>query len=840
MEQTIEMCSERHTSELLPYSCTRAVWTQLVAAILVSSCATPATAESFATDIDALIESSCIHCHDAYTETRLNLEELGHDLADPDSFRQWEQVFDRLQNGEMPPESEEKPDAAQLETALTSLAHDLREANLQAQRENGRVPLRRLTRLEYEYTLHDLLNIQTELAKRLPAEGDSYGFDTVSDGQGISPLHVRSYLTAADHALDAAIQLQQPPPTGPPRDVDYLESEYVKMWYDREVRRGGGITRRLDDAVALFVDREYIMRSDRSGFTPEYDGFYRITAEAYSYQARTPVTLTLIQANDRQGNSRLLGGFDLGPGQTRTVEVEAFLTRGDYIYPSVADLDWQADGRSVYATDADGTSLYASDEGTTYGGEAIAIKSLSVEGPLVDSWPPASTRQLLHGVEFTQRFDRGPFDIELNKAPLEHVTDIVERLGPLAFRRPLKEAEAEALVKLAEPAIEQGRAFEDVVRIPLRAMLSAPQFLFHAGDPGELDDFALATRLSYFLWRTMPDEELFRLAGAGTLGDPDVLAAQVDRMLDDERSMRFIRDFLGQWLRLRDIDLTTPDEQLYPEYDDMLRQAMLSETELFFRELINRDISVRNLIDSEFTFLNRRLAEHYGIPGIVGQHFRRVQLPEGSPRGGILAHASVMKVTANGTLTSPVRRGNFVLTTLLGQPISTPATDVGSIEPDTRGATTIRETLDAHRQIEECASCHRYIDPPGFALESFDVIGGFRTRYRALEFGDRPDRTLYGRAIFEYRDGLDVDASGTTADDRPFRGIRDFKELLLAEEEQVARHFTSQLLVYSTGGEIQFADREELDRIVDQTRGTGFTVRTIIHEVVQSELFRNK
>ena len=319
-----------------------------------------------------------------------------------------------------------------------------------------------------------------------------------------------------------------------------------------------------------------------------------------------------------------------------------------------------------------------------------------------------------------------------------------------------------------------------------------------------------------------------------------MLAAQVDRMLDDEKCMRFVRDFLGQWLRLHDIDLTTPDEQLYPEYDDMLRQAMLSESELFFRELINRDIGVSNLIDSEFTFLNRRLAEHYGIPDIAGQNFRRVQLPEGSPRGGILAHASVMKVTANGTVTSPVRRGNFVLATLLGQPTHTPPADVGSIEPDTRGTTTIRETLDAHRHLEECATCHRYIDPPGFALESFDVIGGFRTRYRSLEIGDRPERMLYGRAIHEYRDGLDVDASGMTADGQPFEEIRGFRELLLAEEEQVARHFISQLLVYSTGGEIRFADREELDRIVELTRGTGFTVRTIIHEVVQSELFQEQ
>ena len=455
-------------------------------------CCVAATATEFPTHLEPLISSSCIHCHDADTNTPLNLEDPGFDLADPETFRRWERIYDRIHDGEMPPASAPAPDSAQLEAALNSLGRDLREANRKAQRQNGRVPLRRLTRLEYEYTLHDLLGIHHELAKLLPAENDSYGFDTVSNGQGISPLHVRSYLSAADHALDAAIQLQQPPQSRL-RFVDYLNSPYVEMWYDRSLRRGGGITKKLDDAVALFVDREYIMRSDRSGFTPEYDGFYRITAEAYSYQARTPVTLTLIQANDQQGNSRLLGGFDLGPGQTRTVEVEAFLARGDYIYPSVADLDWQADGRSIYAHNRGDEQT----EGAkTYGGEGIAIKSLNVAGPLVESWPPASTRQLLHGVELRQRFDRSPFEIQLSGEPMKHVAEIVQRLAPLAFRRPVREGEAEALVALAEPAIEQGRDFVDAVRIPLRAILSSPQFLFHAGDPGELDDFALATRLS--------------------------------------------------------------------------------------------------------------------------------------------------------------------------------------------------------------------------------------------------------------------------------------------------------------------------------------------------------
>ncbi|MEM7012227.1 MAG: DUF1588 domain-containing protein, partial [Verrucomicrobiota bacterium] len=240
-----------------------------------------------------------------------------------------------------------------------------------------------------------------------------------------------------------------------------------------------------------------------------------------------------------------------------------------------------------------------------------------------------------------------------------------------------------------------------------------------------------------------------------------------------------------------------------------------------------------------FTFLNRRLAEHYGIPGIEGLEMRKVQLPEDSPRGGLLTQASVLKVTANGTTTSPVMRGAFVLENLLGRPPAPPPPGVGAIEPDTRGATTIREELAAHRNVKSCSSCHRHIDPPGFALENFDPIGGYRTRYRASE-GEFPNHMLHGRNVWEYKLGLPVDASGVSAEGAAFDGIREFKQLLMAEEEQVARHLISQLIAYSTGAEIQFADRDELERIVARTQENDFGVRGIIHEIVQSQIFRNK
>ena len=481
----------------------------------------------------------------------------------------------------------------------------------------------------------------------------------------------------------------------------------------------------------------------------------------------------------------LIGTFDLLNDMRRTVEVTTFLRPGELLSPSVAGLD---------IPPGDCVSYFLPENNVKdYKGEGIAIKSLTIEGPLIEAWPPESTRRLLTGVEFD---DAG--QIRLSKSPYEHVVDIVARFASLAFRRPLEESEVEVFASLANPLLADERPFLEAVRVPLRAILSAPSFLYQSGAPGVLDDYRLATRLSYFLWRSMPDAELFEVAREGRLSDPKVLARQVDRMLDDARSERFVKDFTGQAFRLYELKATTPDPGLYPEYDDRLGQAMQRETELFLAELIAGDLGVGHLIDAEFTFLNRRLAEHYGMQGVEGQQMRKVTLPADSPRGGLLTQASILKITANGTTTSPVPRGNFVLASLLGKPAPPPPPNVAGLEPDTRGTTTIREQLTAHRASPTCAGCHRTIDPPGFALESFDPIGGYRTRYRVsggeTKFGDYV-------VSLPYSEGLAVDSSGVTPGGEAFAGIDEYKRLLFQHDlDQVARHFVSQLLVYGTGG----------------------------------------
>ena len=843
---------------------TKAASSALFAALLVLPGA--AVARALEADVARLLDVSCLRCHDVETETPLDLENLGYDLDDRGTFRKWVRVFERLEADEMPPAGTRRPPKRVVDAALGALARDLETADLAA-RAAGQTPPRRLTGLEYEYTLEDLLLIEENLARLLPAESASAGFDTLAAEQGISPLHLRSYLEAADRALDAAIRLG-----GRPVSAAHLIDYPSNPVSYRMVRQS--VSKKLDDAVAMFVDEDHHntsgsfsasnLRSDSQGFHVAHSGLYRVTVDAYPYQASTPVTLLLVRANPN-GDRKLLGAFDLVDGESGTFEVVTFLHPTDYVFPEVADLDWHTDVESFYAPIEDWSAaaqVVAAGKGlgrrllnnrvyhpifyhpteilvdgaATYKGEGVAVRSLAIEGPLLDGWPPPSTRRLFEGIEFDPAGD-----LKLTKDPYEHVVDVVAHLVPLAFRRPAEAGEVDAFASLAKPAIAAGRDLVDAVRVPLRAMLSAPQFLYHDDQPGELDDFALATRLSYFLWKSLPDEELFATAREGRLSEPEVLARQVERMLDDDKAQRFIADFVGQWLRLYEIELTSPDERLYPEYDDLLHHALQEETRLFFAELVTSDLGVRNLIDSEFTFLNRRLAEHYGISGVEGQHMRKVSLPNDSVRGGVLTQASVLKVTANGTTTSPVFRGSFVLSNLLGRPPNPPPANAGSVEPDIRGATTIREILAKHRRDPTCNVCHRAIDPPGFALEAFDPTGGFRTRYRSSGEGDTPRGTLYGRPILEYKDGPPVDAGGVTPEGRSFSGIAEYKRLLLEEEEdQVARHFISQLVVYATGAEIGFADRDELSRLVARSREGGYGVRTIIHNVTQSPLFRER
>ncbi|MEE2776077.1 MAG: DUF1592 domain-containing protein [Acidobacteriota bacterium] len=802
--------------------------------------APPLWGQSFEAEMSALVDSSCIRCHDASTVTPIDFSRVEFDLQKRETFGTWEKVYERIRKGEMPPADAPQLDAAARNAALASLESALTRAH-QASRGGQRAPLRRLTRLEYGYTLQDILGLDeavaTSLGELLPEEAATVTFDTVAVNQGVSPLHVRSYLDVATRALDAALMVgERPKPST--FEIDYSKSERLYR-VSRAKALGQGMVKQLPDAYVMFFDfgSTYTFHSQTEGYRVQEPGRYRVTVDAYPYQAVSPVTLRVYRgrmAGVAAVFTELAGTFDLLGETPQAVQVTPYLQPGDLIALSVADLDFpETHNHEDYEPKVRSDGWGGMHD---YPGEGIAVRFMTLEGPLTsDLWPPQPTWDLLAGMGLD---DSG--DPVLTKPPFDHVVDIVQAFAPKAFRRPVSQDEVHAYASLARPLLDEGQSFLDAVRVSLRAVLSAPSFLFHsAGTPdSDLDDFGFATRLSYFLWRSTPDAELFELARRGKLADGDVQRQQVERMLDDSKHERFISDFAGQAFRLNEILATTPDGTLYPEYDGWLGEAMVLETKLFVGELIGRNLGVGQLVDSDFTFVNRQLAEHYGIPGVAGQHMRKVKLPASSPRGGLLTQASVLKVTSNGTTTSPVPRGNFVLASVLGTPPQPPPAGVEGLEPDTRGAVTIREQLSAHRSEASCNSCHTVIDPPGFALESFDPIGGFRTRYRVSTANDSKN---VGSLLDAPTLGPVVDPSGVTPQGQFFTGIEDYKRIMLERDlDQVARHLASQFLVFATGAEIGFADRKEVEKIVDLGRPEGHPMREMIHRVVRSELFRSR
>jgi hypothetical protein len=415
--------------------------------------------------------------------------------------------------------------------------------------------------------------------------------------------------------------------------------------------------------------------------------------------------------------------------------------------------------------------------------------------------------------------------------------DILRELARRAFRRPVTDDDLKPFLARVKARLDQNYTFEQAMRVGVKAVLVSTNFLFlreNASAP-KLDDFALASRLSYFLWSSMPDEQLFQLAAEHKLHEPAVLRQQVERLLSDPKSKAFNDNFTGQWLSLRAIDATTPDTTLYPEYDDNLKTSMVKETSLFFDEVLQQDLPLTNFVSSDFTFLNARLAKHYGIPGIEGTQMRKVALTPESHRGGLLTMGSILKVTANGTTTSPVLRGAWVLDRILGTPPPKPPADVEAIEPDIRGATTIRDQLAKHRKVESCNTCHSKIDPPGFALESFDVIGGWRTNYRALTNGGEKD--AQGRRV---RPGPAIDPGDVLPDGRRFRSIDEYKQLIVEDKDQLARSLTEKLLAYSTGAAPAKEDKSQVDTIVHNLSNQNYGFRSLIHEIVQSPMFQQK
>ena len=809
---------------------------------------TPASAE-VPGEVVALVEKHCVDCHGGTNpDAGLDLARLAFDLSDPHGFSKWVRVHDKLEAGEMPPPDADQPSPDERHAAVSTLHKTLHVASLTRQKTEGRVALRRINRTQHENTLNDLLGVSIHLGDVLPDDGSVGGFDNVSEGLDVSSTHLVRYQQAADLALDAAIA------TRPPKKLVYRRTG------KETPEKHGGFLQLMDKFVRLDGERlnVYIglpghisIQSDEVPQTGRYR--LKIVAQAINTGGRPlPLEVRVMQTiHHREG--RTLATFNAPPDRPGVFELEAVLDTLNGIRIN----GWQLPGENIVRERLKGKPL---DE--TYTGPGFAFELMELEGPLGE-FPSPSHKRLFGDLPLkpasvvkAERAGQSPPEIRENRSdddwrrdPLIPVSTDPQADGqrllraflPRAMRRPVDDATLAYYVGLFQERLDKGFEFHTALRSTYRAILTSPYFFYFREQPGPLDDYAIASRLSYFLWSTLPDDELTALAARGELRKPAVLRTQVERMLGDDRSQRFIENFTGQWLELRKINATTPDPNLYGEFDAFLLWSMSRETQMYFGEILQHDRSVAEFVHSDWTMLNSRLAKHYGIDGVHGGELRRVSLPPNAHRGGVLTHASILKLTANGTTTSPILRGKWVLEKIIGTPPAPPPPDVGAIEPDIRGATTIRQQLEKHKAIAACATCHKHIDPPGFALESFDVIGGWREFYRVSDHhnskGHVPLPHYPERIVWR---GPDVEVGGVTAQGREFHNIDDYKSLLLEDKEQLARNLARQLLVFGTGADVQFADREVARSIATRTRERNYGLRSLVHEVVQSPAFLTK
>ena len=782
-----------------------------------------------------LFDHHCQKCHSGKKpKGDFEIANLSPDFANRKNREQWLDVLEKLKSGAMPPKSKPRPPAEDVQKVVGWIGERAGAAEVARRAAEGRVVLRRLNRAEYANTVRDLLGVEVDLADLLPPDTSTSGFDNSAEALHTSSYLMANYLAAADRILDEAIANKPKP---------YQIDKKFDIKDEKSVKPTGSVYRYTDDGVAIFSSWVSAnIRVTLFNFRSHVRGKYHFRISGYGFQSEgKPINFHVTAGTLKEVTEERL--------------VDYFAVPADK--PTVIEFTEQLEPENRIRIVADGLpALPPAVEkvgADKYAGPGLVIQWVQIEGPLLASWPPMSHQRIFGNLK--QEVVPRPSDPKrlevVSPQPMVDAERILRDFARRAFRRAVTDADIQPYLARVKSKLEQHYTFEQAMRVGLRGILISPDFLFlrekiaNRGvapkDPSSkltaLDDYALASRLSYFLWSSMPDEPLLKLAEAHQLREPGVLHQQVERMLGDARARTFTENFAGQWLSLRAIDATLPDPKLYPEYDDILKTAMVKETHMFFDEVLKNDLSLTNFVSSDFTFLNARLAKHYGIPSVEGMEMRKVTLPPGSHRGGVLTMGSVMKVTANGTTTSPVLRGAWVLDRILGTPPPKPPADVEAIEPDIRGATTIREQLAKHRSDATCASCHTKIDPPGFALESFDVIGGWRDHYRSV--GNGEPREVNGKRV-RFWPGPEVDPGDVLPDGRRFHDIDEFKSLLLEDKDQLARGLTEKLLAYSTGAAPAAADKPEVETIVQNIRDKNYGFRSLIQEIVQSPLFQYK
>ena len=825
------------------------------------------------------VKTHCVKCHGpAKQEGNFRVDQhLKNEFVDPAAKEKWGEVVNVLNSHEMPPEGEPQPKVDEVAKVVDWITEQMVRAELV--RRDGQIVLRRLNRDEYRNTIRDLIGIDFDVAA-FPLDPASGGFDNNGKALTMSPLLTELYLDAARKILDRAlIEGDQPPAIKWRFEIDSGDNDSNRKIYDKQnVIVNGGNNPVKDGFKVLHHDNwdkhlnargyamkhegEYIIRIRAAGFVPKRDAvvesarkalqnrfekqikenpkgerYHREglerdlkhfqTARMYDYG---PPRLKLIQ--NLGGQPKVIAEFDVDAtlDKPREYEVRARFTREQagltieyaYAIPRVLENFW-FQGHDVFAR----PELY--------------VDWFEIEGPVYESWPPPSHRRLL-GDSLPSK------DKERDAAKT-----IIARFLRSAYRRPVTAAEVEAKLKLFDLVRADSPSFVQAIKTPLVAAMASPHFVYlaevghvsnvpapkskqvqkigHVENVAHvLTDHELAVRLSYLLWSSMPDEELNKLADAGRLRDAKTLTAQVNRMLGDPKSEAFVRNFAGQWLGLREVGANPPASDLYPQYDRHLETSIINESQAFFSEILKHDLSVLNFVGSDFVVINERLARFYGIPDVRGDEFRRVPVPAGVHRGGVVTQASMLTITSNGTRTSPVKRGTWVLKNVLGIDPGLPVANAGDIAPKVPGIdkATVRKRLEIHRTLPQCARCHNKIDPLGFALENFNAAGEWR------------EQEGFGYKGRIERNDPKIDAASKLPDGTAIDGVDELRTVLRQKEDLFLNCLAGKLLTFALGRELGIADQPTVKAAVAHTKTNGYTLRSLVQFMVTSESFGSK
>ncbi len=764
--------------------------------------------------IDGFLKAHCCDCHTGDSaQAGLDLQQLQGELNSA-NFEQWVHIVNRVRSGEMPPKESSTVKVGDAIAFVNGTSNWLNQHQTAEHQALGRVRARRLTNMQLERTLQDLLGIDIPLALQMPDEPRTHGFASVASGQSVSHFQLQTHLSVVDAALDEAFARAT---GGSDEWSKDLNANAIARKHPKRRCREPEIL----DGNAVVWASNLIFYSRLPVTTARHDGWYRIkiNASALNLPEDHGVWCSVRIGQCVSGSPMLAwsGAFE-ATEQPQEWTFEAWLNKGDMfeIRP--------ADNTLEMARFAGGQ--VGAGEGEPQKVAGLAIHSMQLEqfhkGP-----SNSDVRQQLLGDLAVKPSGRGRDVTLTSTAPKQDIIHLMTDFAERAFRRPVSDDVIQPYVQLVLQSLENNTPLLQALRGGYRAVLCSPRFIYFQEEPGTLDDYAFASRLSYLLWSSMPDEHLISEAKSGQLRKPDVLREQVERMLKDPRGHNFVKDFAREWLDLSQIDFTEPDRKLYSGFDVVVQESMLQETQTFLQEMIDKDLSVTNLIDSDFTFLNSRLARYYKIADVKGDQIRRVPLRQEDNRGGVLTQGAILKVTANGTTTSPVIRGVWISERLLGEEIPPPPFSVPAIEPDIRGAKTIREMLAKHTSDTSCASCHQKIDPPGFALENYDPSGRWRDKYLMVSGGRRTT-------------GAKIDPAHQMPGGETFSTLRDFQNLIIQDRKALAKNVVQQLLTYGTGAPCAFVDREAVNKIVDETKHSNYGMKSLLNAVVESKIMQTK